>query len=77
MIHIWIHLSWNLQKVIIYRHWEKLPIVTGKRFIDHINFNSSIGYPLGGKKSKYMKGYPTQYDFDSDIFVIDIGNNAS
>lgn len=46
--------------------------IPGKRFIDHINFNSSIGYPLKGKKIKYMEGRPTEYDFaDKEIFQLE------
>jgi flagellar biosynthesis GTPase FlhF len=28
--------------------------IDGKRFIDHLNLNTSMGFPLGGKKSKYI-----------------------
>lgn len=52
-------------------HSEIINGIPGKRFIDHINFKSAIGYPLKGKKFKYMKGLPTQYDFDSSIFELE------
>jgi len=53
-------------------HEEIINGVPGKRFIDHINFNSSIGYPLKGKKIKYMEGIPTQYDFaEKELFQLE------
>lgn len=46
--------------------------IVGKRFIDHINFSSSIGFPLTGKKSKYMQGDPGNYNFTQpELFEIE------
>nr|UDL17008.1 MAG: polyprotein [Biomphalaria pfeifferi virus 4] len=56
-------------------HHEIINGIPGKRFIDHINFNSAIGYPLKGKKSKHMSGEPTNYDFaQPELFEIEFEN---
>lgn len=51
-------------------HHEIINGIPGKRFIDHINFNSSIGYPLKGKKSSHMCGYSGHFDFiDKELIL--------
>lgn len=32
--------------------------IPGCKFVDHMNFQSGIGFPLGGKKTKYLEGPP-------------------
>lgn len=44
-------------------HHEIINGIPGKRFIDHINFNSAIGFPLRGKKKEHMYGVPGNYEF--------------
>ncbi|APG77468.1 hypothetical protein [Sanxia picorna-like virus 4] len=51
------------EKMCPLTHHEIINGIAGKRFIDHINFDSSIGYPLSGKKKKYMQGYENNFDF--------------
>ncbi|UQZ09574.1 putative RNA-dependent RNA polymerase [Freshwater macrophyte associated picorna-like virus 13] len=38
--------------------FEVINGISGCKFIDHMNFQSGIGFPLGGKKTKYLEGPP-------------------
>lgn len=53
--------------------------IHGKRFIDSLNFQSSMGFPLSGSKSSYLTGDPGYFYFDDypEIYEeIDKSNEA-